>query len=210
MKTKLLILLLVIVCLLTGCSHERIRYENVLNQAERQNADYDSITNLDSIKMAVKFVDANGSNNERIRAHYLLGCAYRDMGEAPHALESYQNAIDCSDTTQADCDFKQLAKVHAQMASLFYQQQLPYEQREELKELYQCAIRAGDLRSSINAIEHLAGVYELLNMPDSIIKVRERVYQLYKQNGFNIEAALSVGPIIDLLHDKKDLEKARK
>lgn len=210
MKKTVIITFLIVSFLVTGCSDDRSHVEIVLDQAEKQNADYDSITNIDSIKIAVEFMDNNGTPNERIRAHYLLGCAYRDMGEAPLALESYQNAVNCADTTQTDCDFRQLAKVHSQMAYLFYQQLLPYEQLEVLERQYKYAVRAGNILFSINAIEHKAGAYEQLNMPDSIIKVREAAYQLYKQHGFNKEAALAIGPIIDLLIDEGNLEKAKR
>ena len=95
-------ILCVVVSLLTGCTQSHLRYMEILARAEQQNADYDSITNLDSIKQAVKFFDTYGSVNERVRAHYLLGCAYRDMGEAPLALESYQNAVKREGNTRRD------------------------------------------------------------------------------------------------------------
>jgi hypothetical protein len=208
-KTKLILLLWVSSFLLTSCTHNRIRYVSVLNQAEHQNANYDSITNLDSIKIAVKFMDSNGSSNERMRAHYLLGCAYRDMGEAPRALESYQNAADCADTTNANCDFLYLMKIHSQMADLFYKQLLPFYMLDELDLQYKYALMANKKIFAINAIERKAGPYELLGMPDSIIQIRETAYRLYKQNGFNKEAALAVGPIIILLIEKGYLEKAK-
>ena len=196
-------------CLLAGCSHDRMRYEGVLDQAERQNVNYDSITNLDSIKMAVEFMDAHGSDNERIRAHYLLGCAYRDMGEAPLALESYQDAVNCADTTKANCDYRQLTKVHGQMASLFYLQLLPYEQLTELELQYKCAMLAKDTLIAINAIEHKAGVYELLNLPDSIISIRLSAYKLYKNNGYIKEAATALVPIIIPLLNTGRIEEAK-
>lgn len=208
-KTFFISLLLIVGFLLTGCTHDRIRYENVLNQAEKQNVDYDSITNFDSIKMAVKFMDANGSNNERIRAHYLLGCAYRDMGEAPLALESYQNAADCADTTQSDCDYRQLTRIHGQMASLFYQQLLPYEHLAEQEQQYKYAMLAKDTLIAINAIEHKADAYELLNLSDSIISVRLSAYKKYMEKNYTKEAASAVGPVIIPLLDAGRINEAR-
>lgn len=208
-KTRYILLLCAMGCLLSGCTYDRIRYEHVLNQAEKQNADYDSITNLDSIKLAVEYFDEHGSANEQVRANYLLGCAYRDMGEAPQAFEYYQKAVDNADTSQSDCDYRRLAKVHAQMANLFFQQQLPYEQLGELELQHKCALLADNLLSAINAIEHRANAFELLNNHDSIIKVRETVYQLYKQHGFEKEATYSIGPIIIELIEKDHLEKAK-
>ena len=208
-KTITILLFCVLGCLLTECSYDRTRYEHVLNQAERQNADYDSITNLDSIKLAVEFFDDYGSANEQIRAYYLLGCAYRDIGEAPQALDYYQKAVENADTTLNDCNYRQLAKVHAQMANLFYLQQLPYEQLAELELQQRCAYLANNHLSVINAIEHKAGVYELLNQMDSVIQIKQSVYQLYKQHGYEKEAALSVGPLIDKLVDEGRLDEAK-
>ena len=208
-KTNCILQFFIICSLFTGCCQDRIDYEDILNQAERQNADYDSITNLDSIKLAVSFMDAHGSHNERIRAHYLLGCAYRDMGEAPLALDSYHNAANCADTTSFDCDYKYLMKVHSQMVDLFYQQMLPYEMLHELDLQHKYALMSDNKFSEINSIERKAGAYELLNMKDSVIKIRELVYQMYKQNGLEKESRLAVGPIITTLVEKGFIEKAK-
>lgn len=197
------------VALLTGCTRYNMQYAKVLDRAEQQNANYDSITNFDSIKLAIEHIDTYGSANERMRAHYLLGCAYRDMGEAPLALDSYQDAVNSADTTKPNCDFRQLAKVHSQMASLFYQQLLPYEQLAELEQQYKCALMSNDTIIAINAIERKAGVYELLNLPDSIISIRLCAYKMYKGNGLIKEAALTMGPAIDLLIDAGRIEEAK-
>ncbi len=207
-KKKLIFMLLTLVSLLTGCTQRRMQYAEVLDRAEQQNADFDSITNIDSIKLAVNYIDTYGSTNERIRAHYLLGCAYRDMGEAPLALESYQDAADCADTTKADCDYMQLIKVYGQTANLFYQQLLPYEQLAELEQQYKYAVLSKDTLMAINAIEHKAGVYELLNNPDSIINTRLSAYKMYKEIGRKKEAASALGPIIMPLLDVGRIEEA--
>ena len=210
MKTKGTILLLLIVMgLFSGCTQRRMLFAKVLDRAEQQNAEYDSITHLDSIKLAVKFFDIYGSANEQIRAHYLLGCAYRDMGEAPIALESYQDAVNCADTTKLDCDYIQLAKVHSQMANLFYQQMLPYNLLEELEFLYKYAILSNDTIKAINAIELKANAYELLNLPDSIIKIRLSAYKMYNDIGHTKEASLVLGPLLDLFIDAGQIEKAK-
>ena len=38
------------------------------------------------MKEVVDYYDRHGNANERMRAHYLLGRVYHDMGEAPQAL----------------------------------------------------------------------------------------------------------------------------
>ena len=207
MKKQTIIIFMVVS--LTGCNQSHMHYKEILDRAEQQNADYDSITNLDSIKQAVKFLDTFGSANEQVRAHYLLGCAYRDMGEAPMALECYQEAANYADTTQANCDYRQLIKVHAQMSELFYKQLLPYEQLCELKAQYKYALLAKDTLNAINAIERKAGAYELLNLSDSIIGIRLSAHQMYLEKGRIKEAARSIGPVIDPLIFAGRIEEAK-
>ena len=42
-------------------------------------------------------------------AHYVLGFAYRDMGDSPSALRSFNEAVAVADTSDANCDIHQLA-----------------------------------------------------------------------------------------------------
>ncbi len=52
------------------------------------NRNYIPITTDSLLLQATAYFDSHGTPNERLRAHYLLGCAYRDMGEAPQAIEA--------------------------------------------------------------------------------------------------------------------------
>ena len=90
----------------------------VLDEADSLNRSYIPITSDSLLKEASDYFDSHGTPNERLRAHYLLGCAYRDMSEAPHAIETWQDAITCADTTAADCDYKSLGKVYSQESKL--------------------------------------------------------------------------------------------
>ena len=209
MKQKWFFLLVSAAWLVLGCTGGE-QYAQVLDRAERQNQNWDSITGIDSIQMAVKYVDRHGSSNEKVRAHYLLGCAYRDAGEAPNALEAFHEAADRADTTSMDCDYGLLMKVHAQSSELFRYQLLPYEMLEELEAQRRCAIKAGNTKAAINAIERSAEAYQLLNMPDSIILVRMRASTMYEQCGFTEEAAQTLSPCIEPLVDRGDTAEARR
>lgn len=204
-----LVLLIGAAWLLLGCTGGE-QYQRVLDRAQEQNQNWDSITGIDSIQMAVKYVDSHGSSNEKVRAHYLLGCAYRDAGEAPNALEAFHEAADRADTTSVDCDYGLLMKVHAQSSELFRYQLLPYEMLEELEAQRRCAIKAGNTKASINAIERSAEAYQLLNMPDSIISFRMRASTMYEQCGFTEEAVQTLSPCIEPLVDRGDTAEARR
>ena len=102
-----------------------------LLQAKARNKAYVPFTSDSVMIDVVDYYDCHGTANEQMEAHYLLGCVYRDLGEAPKALSAYHDAVECADTTAADCDYALLARLHAQMASLLNDMQLPYEAIDE-------------------------------------------------------------------------------
>ena len=79
------------------------------------------------------YFDRHGSSNERMRSRYMLGRTYYFLDELPRALEIYNEAADCADTTSADCDYKVLSRIHAQKAVIFNMQIQPRSQLSELR-----------------------------------------------------------------------------
>ena len=111
----------------------------------------DSLFITDSVMLMVAdYYDRYGSANERMQAHYTLGCAYRDMGDAPRAVACYQEAAHCADTLSQDCDYPTLMRVHSQMAHLYKLQKLFDEamQEETIAEKY--CWQMGDTLSAID------------------------------------------------------------
>lgn len=195
-------LLYICLCLLLlSCATdaERKRMTQVVERADRQNKAYDSITHVDSIAMAVEFFDRHGSANEQVRAHYLQGCAYRDMGEAPMALQYYQEAADHADTTREDCDFRQLSAIYAQMADLFYEQLLPYDMLEALEKQYHYALRANNILYALIAKEKQALAFEILDKPDTFLTLKKESFEELKKHGYHQEAAQSLGSVLSTL-----------
>ena len=116
-QTLYIIILCAALAAIIGCTTESDRM--------RMRAGLDSINvRIADMQPYVTFFDEHGTPNDRLLAHYLLGLAYYDHGEAPMALQCYQNAAECADTTATDCDYAQLARVYGQMAQIFYQQSL--------------------------------------------------------------------------------------
>ena len=84
----------------------RYRYQLLL--AKAMNKTYRPITTDSVMRKVADYYDDHGSANDRMEAHYLLGCAYRDMGDLPQALLQYEEAVAKADTASEDCDFKTL------------------------------------------------------------------------------------------------------
>lgn len=96
---------------------QRMRYD--LAYAQAQNKAYVPFT-TDSVVLAVAdYYDRHGSDNERMTANYMVGCAYRDLGDAPTALRYLNKAVEAVDASDKDCDLMTLLRVHSQMGELY-------------------------------------------------------------------------------------------
>lgn len=206
---KHLLTVAVLLLALTCCTTEadRIRMRAGLDSINMRNRN-DLPFTVSDVQPYVDFFDEQGTSNDRLLAHYLLGRAYHEHGEAPMALQCYQDAADCADTLNADCDYPQLARVYGQMAQVFYEhglyrQQLHYERMAE-----KSAWTGNDTIAAIMNKEQEGLAYEGLGDKDSAINVFEEVSDYYKRLGYNSDAAISLGGTIKLLLSGGEYEKA--
>lgn len=160
----------------------RYRYQLLL--AKAMNKAYVPFTSDSVMKDVAQYYDHHGSPNEQMMAHYLLGCAYRDMGSLPQALLQYEEAISQADTTSEDCDFKTLGRIYGQAADILCDFQQPKDLLEYSRKARRFALMGEDTLSAISAYEHMADAYEILEMPDSEIAISEK--NLQNVPGFRI------------------------
>ena len=76
-----------LVIVLSSCSGDGSEMRAQLEELERQNRADSVMTNDSLAEHLVKYFDRHGTPNERMRAHYILGRTYADMGEAPRAVD---------------------------------------------------------------------------------------------------------------------------
>ena len=157
----------------------------------------------------VQFFDKHGEPNDRLLAHYLLGLAYYDHGEAPMALRCYQDALDGVDTTSNDCDYAQLSRVYMQMSNVFYYQGLYHKQLEYIDHSVRYAWRGGDTLAAIMNYEMKSHGYRKLNMTDSMMEVCSAAYKLYNKYGYSKYAAIVLSYTLSTLIGKKEYPKAK-
>ena len=203
-------LLLALVCCTTEADRNRMR--SLLDRADSMNRAYIPMTDgIDSqLLEATCYYDRHGTANQQMRAHYLLGCAYRDMGEAPAALQSYQAAVNRADTTDKECDFKQLSRVYGQITKIFYQQGLYREQLKSSRPSARYAWKGKDTLAALINYEQESQAYRNLDMPDSLLYICEHVYQLYRKYGYTHYAARALGNTLSTLIHRQDFDKVRK
>ena len=99
--------------LLAGCGGNKAGMLQQLEQLEQQNRSGQPMLNDSLAEDLVNYFDRHGSANERMRSRYILGRTYYCLGELPRALELYNEAADCADTTAAECEFKVLSRIYA-------------------------------------------------------------------------------------------------
>ena len=188
-----LILLLTIAC---NNSEEKANMAQILEEAQQQNQNYIPFTSDSIIKIMVDYYDHHGTANEQMKAHYILGCVYRDLEEFPTALQCYHDALEKADTTDKNCDYGTLYRVHSQMASLFHMQFLPRNELDEIKSAYNYALLAHDTIAALRFYEHQANAYSQLQMKDSFAYYCRHSSQLYKNIGDTVSANSALAPLV--------------
>ena len=172
------------------------RMYHYLLLADACNKCYDTLPSDTILQEVADFYDHHGSANEQVRAHYLLGCAYRDMGEAPHALDCYQTAVSRADTTSSDCNYRLLMSVYGQMDELYYKQNLPQNELEVSTEYGQYALLIHDTLNYIRNSELQAKIYNLMGDSLKAMAMIRNTQQLYRKHGYPFMAVRENSVII--------------
>lgn len=168
---------------------QRMRYSLLTMKA--QNKAYVPFTSDTIAKDLVSYYDDNGSPNDRLLARYLLGCVYRDLGEAPHAVDCYLDAVNHADTTATNCDFYTLSSVYSQLATVFYRQLLLSNEIDARKKASHYAFLANMPKWGIYNIDMIAGTYILMNKKDSAEIILKSVLEQYRKFGYFQQALRS-------------------
>ena len=194
--------LFLVLLLLTACSGgQREQMEAELLRARAMNKAYEPFTTDSVMREVASWYDRNGTPHERMEAHYLLGCTYRDMGEAPRAVDCYLDAIACADTTATDCDFYTLASIYGQMAKLYHQQLLLSYEIEAHKISSHYHLLAKDTFYGLYEQKMIAGAYILQNKRDSAELILNKVMRHYRERGYDQEALQASTMLMHLLID---------
>ncbi|MBP5380194.1 MAG: hypothetical protein J6Y39_00470, partial [Bacteroidaceae bacterium] len=171
--------------LLASCGPGHGRYGRLLAEAEWMNKN-DSLFTTDSVMLRVArhYDHWWYSHNTRMKAYYLLGSAYRDLGEAPAAIHYYNMAMERADTLSPDCDYATLFRVYGQMAMVYGFQNMPWEKREAIEHYKHFALLAGDTLSSIIAYGQMADVCYQLNDSLGVFANTDSAVMLFNKYGY--------------------------
>ena len=207
---KRLFHIVLILLLLSACGHRSQEMSEALLRAEEMNRNYQSMDTLKGMEQVADYYRPFLGRSQRyMRALYMLGCVYRDRGDAPMALHYYQEAVSQADTTDADCDFHTLCRVYGQMAVLFQEQRSPQLELEAERKAYAAAMKAKDTLAAISYYEHTAGPYYFWGMKDSALAIIEHAADLYLRYNRKKNAAAAMGVAADFYVKKGDFKRAK-
>ena len=185
---------------------QKKRYELLYHKA--MNKAYIDFTSDSTMLEVVDYYEQHGSANEKMLAYYILGCVYRDMHEAPMALEYYNKATELADTTAKDCDYATLCRIYSQMVFLFAKQHLPHQELASLDKAVKYAYLAKDTLNAIRYYQNKQAIYASQNKLDSAIIINNQAAKLFKQIGALKEANIAFGCNFEYYLKKKMLKEA--
>ena len=208
MSRRLLHIVLMLL-LFTSCGHRSREMSEALLRAEEMNRNYQSMDTLKGMEQVADYYRPFlGCSQRYMRALYMLGCVYRDRGDAPMALHYYQEAVSQADTTDADCDFHTLCRIYGQMSSLYHRQRSPQQELEAERKAYAAAMKAKDTLAAISYYECMAGAYYAMGKKDSALAIVENSISQYAKMKERGLAAAEMGVAADFYIKKKDFKRA--
>lgn len=152
------------------CSESnRMRYFLLL--AEAANKAFVSMPSDSLMRCVADYYDHHGTPNEQLRAHYLLGCTYRDLNNRSKAQEEYFRAIYSADTLSSECNYLLLSRVYGQLGELYVFDTAPRMTLEIFRKCGEYALRANDSLMWADAYRKQAFCYTQMEMPDSAIYI---------------------------------------
>lgn len=164
-----------------------------VEQALEMNRNFVPFTSDSTMRRVVTYFDHPlrfwVSANDRLRAHYALGCVYRDMHEAPLAIIEWEEAVACADTTSATCDYGTLFRVYGQMSETYMWQHLPEKELAAERQFSKYALLAGDTISSIRGILWSQSAYYAQHDTSAIFRTTDLARRLFLKLGMKKEAS---------------------
>ena len=202
--------ILFIITMFVACTTpgERKHMLSMMEEAQRQNQAYKPFTSDSTGKRLVAFFDRHGNANEKMLAHYLLGCMYRDLGDAPQALQCYQDAVEEADTTNDGCNDTLLGRIHGQMADLYYEEFLPEKSLEESGIAERYAWKIKDTLSALINEEWQSKAYQQMGKKDAATAIRKKCLKYYRQYGYIRQAKMLLPLLIRSSVEEGNLEEA--
>lgn len=131
-----------------------------------QDKAYITHTSDSLIQQVVRYYRKHKDKTYLPEALYFAGRVYRDLGDAPQALEYFQRAI--SHSTE-DTDYKLLSNVYSQIGMIFLYQDIYDKAPEMFREAYRYSVLANDSIGIVYGLRDIGRSFSTLDQADSAI-----------------------------------------
>ena len=170
-----------------------------------QDKAYIKHTSDSAILPIVEYYETEGDKNLLSEAYYYAGSVYRDLNDAPQALEYYHKTLDIT----SDNKIPQKGHLYFQVGNLLLNQAL-YNQAIDM---YQKALRLYNIQNdSINTIytlRNLAYTYNKAEKKDSSLVYYQKAYQLARQTKYKHVKIEVLAQMASVYIEKKNYIKAK-
>lgn len=131
-----------------------------------QDKAYITHTSDSLIQLVVRYYRKHKDKTYLPEALYFAGRVYRDLGDAPQALEYFQRAI--SHSTE-DTDYKLLSNVYSQIGMIFLYQDIYDKAPEMFRKSYHYSVLANDSDGIVYRLRDIGRSFTTLKQADSAI-----------------------------------------
>lgn len=131
-----------------------------------QDKAYITHTSDSLIQLVVRYYRKHKDKTYLPEALYFAGRVYRDLGDAPQALEYFQRAI--SHSTE-DTDYKLISNVYSQIGMIFLYQDIYDKAPEMFREAYRYSVLANDSDGIVYRLRDIGRSFTTLKQADSAI-----------------------------------------
>lgn len=157
------------------------------------------------INRIVEFYKAHDDKERLTEAYYYQGSVYRDLHNAPQAVECFRAAAE----TGLSCpDKRVMSKIYGQIAALFAYQGLYKESWDAARLEYAYADTAQNFQGMAFALRNMARIYHVFGKPDSAALAYRKGYDLAIQNHANHTAYSILSELGGLYYEEKQFDSA--
>lgn len=156
-------------------ANEYIKMKSMLLTLRLKDKAYILPMSDDTVKKVVPYFEEKGTDAEKQEAYYYAGSVYRDLDDAPKALDFFLKSEDTANKSAQKCDSLLLRNTYSNMVQIFFSFQDYHSSLEMAKKEYSISRRIGDV--TINSLSHLADSYlrvDSSQQTGSIAKIMEK------------------------------------
>lgn len=118
------------------------------------------------IKTVVKYYEERKDRERLPETYYYAGRVYRDLGDAPQALEYLQKAIEST----KDCtDYRLISRIYSQTGTLYLYQDTYDQALEVFRKVYQYCLSDKDSIGMVYSLRDIGRTFTTLNCADSAL-----------------------------------------